>query len=83
MSIALEICRIAEDQVGLEVLPRVREVCVIVGDDSGVELANLQFCLDVLLDHDPFRKARATLARTAGSELRVDYLEVDDDRPTH
>ena len=31
MSIALEVCRITESQVGREALPRVREVGLVVG----------------------------------------------------
>jgi Zn finger protein HypA/HybF involved in hydrogenase expression len=37
MSIAMEICRIAEDQVGLAALPRVREIGLVVGARSGLE----------------------------------------------
>lgn len=83
MSLALEICRIAEDQVGRDVLPRVVEVGVAVGRDAGVEPANLEFCLEALLAHPPFGRGRPTLEILAGSDLRVTYLEVDDDGPSH
>ena len=81
MSVALEVCRIAEDQVGLATLPRVREIGVIVGRDSGVEPDNLAFCLEVLLEQPPFGGARPVLELRPGDELRVDYLDVDDDDP--
>jgi len=83
MSVAMEVCRIAEDQVGLAALPTVREIGVIVGHDCGVEPESLRFCLEVLLGNEPFRGARAALELTPGDELRVDYMEIDDDRPAN
>ncbi|MEZ4414964.1 MAG: hydrogenase/urease maturation nickel metallochaperone HypA [Gemmatimonadota bacterium] len=83
LSLALEICRIAEEQVGAAVLPDVLEVGLEVGTESGIEISNLAFCLDTLLGHPPFGRAHATIERTAGDDLRVTYLEVSDDRPTH
>ena len=79
MSIALEVCRIAEDQVGLAALYRVREVGVVVGLDSGVEPDSLLFCLEALLGQEPFHGAQPSLELTPGDDLRVSYLEVDDD----
>jgi Zn finger protein HypA/HybF involved in hydrogenase expression len=81
MSVALEICRITEEQVGRDALPFVREVGLMVGNDSGVEADNLEFCLEALLAHSPFAGARVAMERSAGDDLRVTYLEVDDDRP--
>jgi Zn finger protein HypA/HybF involved in hydrogenase expression len=78
MSVALEVCRIAEEQVGREALPLVREVGLIVGSDSGVEPDNLEFCLEALLSQSPFTGARVAMDRATGDELRVTYLEVDD-----
>jgi len=82
MSIAMEVCRIAEDYVGVEALPRVREIGLVVGERSGVEPDSLLFCLEVLLEQPPFRGARPSMERTAGEDLRVAYLEVDDERPS-
>ena len=81
MSIALEVCRITESQVGREALPRVREVGLVVGTTSGVEPDNLLFCLEALLMRPPFLHARLNLDVIAGDDLRVSYLEVDDDDP--
>jgi len=81
MSIALEVCRIAEARLAHDKLERLVGVGVVVGDDAGIEPTNLQFCLDVLLAQPPFHAATAKIARCAGDALRVDYLEVDDDRP--
>lgn len=78
MSIALEVCRIAETRLTPEALPRLVSVGLIVGDDAGVEPSNLQFCLDALLAQPPFNGATAKIARQPGDELRVDYLEVDE-----
>jgi len=79
MSVALEICRIAQEQVGLAVLADVLEVAVEVGDRSGVEPENLEFCLEALLDRPPFGRARPVLIRLPGEVLRVAWLEVDDE----
>lgn len=81
MSVALEICRIAEATVGRERLPDVLAVGVEVGDDSGLERDNLAFCLEALLGHPPFRKARPVIEASRGDELRVLYLEVEDGGP--
>ena len=81
MGVALEICRIAEERVGTRGAPFVTEVAVIVGDDAGVEPSSLEFCLETLLAHPPFGGARVHIALEPGDALRVDYLEVDDDRP--
>ena len=77
-----EICRIAADTLGAQA-PWCTEVAVRVGHDSGLEPANLQFCLEALLTQPPFVGARATILEGVGDELRVDYLEVDDDRSGH
>jgi Zn finger protein HypA/HybF involved in hydrogenase expression len=83
MSLALEICRIAEQAAGPERVGQVVEVGVQVGDDAGVEPENLAFCLEVLLTQPPFAKAVPRLIRRPGDVLRVDYLEVDDGRPDY
>lgn len=80
MSIALEIGRIAEAQVG-EAAGTVITVGVEVGDEAGVEPENLAFCLEAVLATPPFRRARPAIARCSGDVLRVTYLEVDDGRP--
>jgi len=82
MSLALEICRIAEDRVGAAALGRVREVGVTIGRDSGVEPECLEFLLDVLLGDPPFRGARVAMEVVPGEDLRVSYLEVEDGGPT-
>jgi Zn finger protein HypA/HybF involved in hydrogenase expression len=81
LSLAHEICRIAEINAGAAGAAAVREVAVEVGDDAGVEPESLSFCLGVLLSQPPFRAARPRLIRAPGDVLRVRYLEVDDGRP--
>lgn len=83
MSVALEVCRILEDRVGLRTLPRVREVGLVVGRRSGVEPDSLRFCLEVLLEREPFDNARAILELTPGDDLAVSYLEIDDGDSTN
>jgi Zn finger protein HypA/HybF involved in hydrogenase expression len=78
LSVALEMCRIAEAQLSAGQLGRVVGVGVLVGDDAGIEPDNLKFCLDALLAQPPFAGAAATIVRCAGDALRVEYLEVDE-----
>jgi Zn finger protein HypA/HybF involved in hydrogenase expression len=81
MSLALEICRIAEQAAGSERVGQIVAVGVRVGDDAGIEPESLAFCLEVLLQQPPFGKGVPRLIREPGDVLRVEYLEVDDDRP--
>lgn len=81
MSIALEVCRVAERHVGRDRLPNVVEVCLAVGDDAGVEADNLEFCLEALLSAPPFAGATPVIRRLPGDVLRVESLEVDDGNP--
>ena len=81
MSIAMEVCSIAENHVSAGQLGNVVEVGLEVGDHAGVEVDNLQFCLEVLLTSPPFRAAKPVIERVGGDVLRVSYLEVDDGRP--
>ncbi|MDP3773431.1 MAG: hydrogenase maturation nickel metallochaperone HypA [Gemmatimonadales bacterium] len=81
LSIALEVCRIAEERLGREGCAAVREVAVEVGDDAGVEPENLAFCLEAVLADPPFGRARPVILRRPGDALHVAYLEVDDGGP--
>jgi Zn finger protein HypA/HybF involved in hydrogenase expression len=81
LSLALEVCRMTEERLGSERLTSVRAVAVEVGDDAGVEIGNLQFCLEALLTEPPFDRARPVIVRRPGDVLRLAYLEVDDGRP--
>ena len=85
LSIALEVCRIAEGQANAAGSDPTRVVAVgiEVGDAAGVELSSLSFCLETLLSQPPFARARPVVTRLAGDTLRVSYLEVDDGRPDH
>lgn len=80
MSIALEVSRIAEEQVGRDRVGQITEVGLEVGDDAGVEPDSLAFCLEAVFATPPFRGAQPVLKRSPGDVLRVDYLEVDDAR---
>ena len=81
LSVALEICRIAEEKVGRAACASVVAVGVAVGDTSGVEPSSLAFCLDALLREPPFAGARPVLDRRPGDVLALSYLEVEDGRP--
>ena len=81
MSIAMEVCSIAEAHVPREQLSRVVEVALEVGDQAGVEVDSLEFCLEALLSAPPFGNAKPVIERVSGDVLRVSYLEVDDGRP--
>ena len=71
----------AEAQVGRDAVAQVVTVALEVGDDAGVEVSNLQFCLEALLTEPPFSNAQPVIHVCRGDVLRLAYLEVDDDRP--
>ena len=81
MSIAMEVCGIAERHVGRDKLATVLAVGLEVGDKAGVEIDNLEFCLEVLLSEAPFGKAKPAVRRVEGNVLRVSHLEVADEDP--
>jgi Zn finger protein HypA/HybF involved in hydrogenase expression len=81
MSLALDVCRIAEDTVGQHCLPLITEVGLEVGERAGIEVANFEFCLSALFSAPPFGRAHAVIDHRAGDDLRVSYIEVDDDSP--
>jgi len=81
--VALEICRVIEAQLSPSQRPQLVELGLEVGDDTMIEVANLQFCLDTLLEHPPFAGAATVITRGGGHDTRVSYLEIDDERPTH
>jgi len=79
LSIALEVCRLAEEKLGREALRRVVSVGVDVGEDAGVEIGALEFCLGAVLAEPPFGRARAVIRCRPGDVLQVSYLELEDD----
>jgi Zn finger protein HypA/HybF involved in hydrogenase expression len=81
LSIALEVCRMAEERLEPEELPLLVSVGLEVGAEAGLEPANLQFCLEALLAAPPFAGARPVITQLPGDTLRLAYLEVDDGRP--
>jgi Zn finger protein HypA/HybF involved in hydrogenase expression len=81
LSIALEVCRMAEERLEPEELPLLVSVGLEVGEEAGLEPANLQFCLEALLAAPPFAGAHPVITRLPGDTLRLAYLEVDDGRP--
>jgi Zn finger protein HypA/HybF involved in hydrogenase expression len=81
LSIALEVCRMAEERLEPEELPLLVSVGLEIGEEAGLEPANLQFCLEALLAAPPFTGARPVITRLPGDALRLTYLEVDDGRP--
>ncbi|HEX9610463.1 MAG TPA: hypothetical protein VF978_01160 [Gemmatimonadales bacterium] len=83
MSIALEVCRMAEERLGRDALRRLVRVGVDVGDDAGVEISSLEFCLESALAGPPFAGAKPAITRHPGNALRLSYLEVEDDDGPH
>lgn len=81
LSLALEICRLAEEKLAPAERPRLVRVGLAVGNDAGVEADNLAFCLEALLGEPPFGRARPVIEQVPGDDLRMQFLEVDDDRP--
>jgi Zn finger protein HypA/HybF involved in hydrogenase expression len=81
MSVALEVCRMAEERLDVQQLGQLVSVGLQVGDQAGLEPENLSFCLETLLSQPPFAGALPVIIRVQGDVLRLDYLEVDDGRP--
>ena len=79
LSIALDVCRIAEEHVGVDALARVTAVGLDVGDRAGIEIDNLEFCLEALLGSAPCGSGKPEIRRLGGEELSVTYVEVEDD----
>ena len=79
LSLALEVCSIAERHLAGRDGSCLRRVGVEVGDDSNVEVDNFRFCLAALLGEPPFGHAEATITTCPGTDLRLAWLEVDDD----
>ena len=78
MSIALEVCRLAEERLG-DAADTLVALGVTVGDDAGIEPQNLAFCLEALLAEPPFRGVEPRIRREPGDALHLSYLEVTDD----
>jgi Zn finger protein HypA/HybF involved in hydrogenase expression len=78
MSLALEICRLTEEKLPAEELPRLLRVGVVVGDQANVETSNLEFCLEALLSAPPFGRARPVMSTVPGTDLSVNFFEVED-----
>ena len=81
LSLALEVCRLAEDVLEREHGTAVRAIGVAVGNDAGLEVANFRFCLEALLTEPPLAGARAEIIPSQGDTLRLAYVEVDDGCP--
>ena len=81
MSLALEMCSIAERHVPREQVEQIVAVGIEIGEKAGIEADNLAFWLETLLASPPFKAARPVIERVEGDVLRVTYLEVDDGRP--
>ena len=82
LSLALEVCRLAQNAVYPVDPSRVVTVGVVLGDRAAVEPANFEFCLEELLRQPPFGRAAPEIMRTPGEDLRLDYVEVDDAGPS-
>ncbi len=83
MSLATEVCRMAAERLAAETAssPRPARLLALgleVGDDAGVEIESLRFCVESLLSLPPFEGARAVVERVPGDVLRLTYLEIDD-----
>lgn len=81
LSVAVEVCRMAEERLRPGDPARLRSVEIVVGDESGLEPENLRFCLEALLAAPPFGRAVPAITRTAGRDLALARLLVDDDGP--
>lgn len=81
LSLALEVCRIAEAHLGGTDARRLRRVGIEVGQEANIEVANFEFCLEALLGAPPFAGAAPAITRCPGVDLRLAFMEVDDGGP--
>ncbi len=81
LSLALEVCRIAEARLEGADARRLRRVGIEVGDEANIEVANFEFCLEALLGAPPFGGAMPAITRCPGADLRLAFMEVDDGGP--
>lgn len=81
LSLAMEIGRLAEERLGADVA-RCVAVGVEVGTESGVEPSALEFCLEAVFSHPPWKGTKAVLTRPHGDIFQVTWFEIEeDDRP--
>ncbi len=80
LSLALEVGRLVEEEM-LRTPGRLVRVGLLVGQECGVEPANLAFCLEAVLAYPPFSGAPAIMQPVDGDILRLDFVEIDDGRP--
>jgi hydrogenase nickel incorporation protein HypA/HybF len=80
LSIALEVSRIAQDYVGRDQLRKVVQLGMDVGEEAGVEVSSLEFCLEAVLTQPPFHNVRVVIRSVSGDVLRLSYLETEDGR---
>lgn len=81
LNLAMEIGRLAEQQLGASV-SRCIAVGVEVGTASGVEPSSLEFCLEAVLSHPPWKGARPVLSHPDGDCLHLAWIEIEDDDST-
>lgn len=82
MSIAMEVGRLAAEQVDRRLVSRISAVGVEVGDRAGVVVGALEFCLEAVLTEPPFADARPVIEERSGDVLRLAWVEVEDDEET-
>ena len=78
LSLAIDVCRIAEENVEPALVSSIVEVGLEVGRSAGVEIGSLEFCLEALLSSPPFGRAAPNIEWAEGDVLRVTYVEVED-----
>ena len=81
LSVAMEVCSLAEARLGREALGSLVTVAVEVGDTCGIDPDSLAFCLEALLAEPPFEGASPVIVRRPGDVLTLSFLEVDDGCP--
>ena len=64
--------------VGPNQLPQVVEVGLDVGDEAGVEIDALEFCLEAALATLPFTGAKPVITRLTGDVLRLSGMSMCD-----
>ena len=78
LSVAAGIFDIVRQHVSVSQGSLVRVVRVRIGELAAVLPESLEFCFDAIVVGTPYEHASLTIERTAGDELQVVDLEIDD-----
>jgi hydrogenase nickel incorporation protein HypA/HybF len=79
LSLAAGIFDIVQQHVSAQQRSLVRTVRVRIGESAAVLPESLEFCFTAMVIGTPYGQASLAIERTAGDDLQVVEVEIDDD----